>query len=766
MTNIDAQYIERLNNAHQTSERVQLATESDCPQWLLSVFCREDTEQEVAEAAMLNLQCLEEDIEFAYKRFPNIDKTFIEKIRNKKTWANSILKEIEDEERIAKKSLSGDRDQILLDHILKKDKIVRSPTHSSLHIGKDVDSDGIVFKNPYRPWDDTEKYRVAMIMAPSWGVTFPPYNIAKLTGLLRQQGYSVKVYDANVESYHYFLDNHGQDYWRSERYFLWVLKHNYDKYLAPDLSKLLDKIVDDIIVSNVKVVGFSIFNTNFYATMYMVDLLRILVPDICILAGGPETITGSFRFETHGEAWDKFNYVFIGESEENLLNLLDNLPEEYPMNEKIGSLKSRLNLDIFPYADYTDYDFNNYVTHGASIETSRGCVAQCSFCAETYFWKFRSLTPERVVEEIEEQVKLHNIERFWFVDSLANGNVKSFEKLIDLILEKSIKISWNSYVRCDGRMTKEFIKKIKDSGCTALSYGVESGSQKVLYDFRKKVDVWEIEQNLRDGYEIGLFNHANWLVGFPTEEAIDNFHSLQLVYNMRNWVGAISPGYTANPSSHSHLETDWAIYGITWNNKPWDRSFLKTWFTNNYKNTKIHRFLRLKLLHIWMDLLKDYKEMTMINSQRPQGLEESYEFNFKENTIVDYVPQDYCVNFDQFKDSFEDSIANEYVAFCFLLYKYFGECSFDFVCNPKIDIELFGDNVADQYESTFSFTVLENGSFNFNLTHKLIHTVEHEIRERDMSFASTKNCNGNIKEWQTDTPQERITIHEIYRPKK
>ena len=65
------------------------------------------------------------------------------------------------------------------------------------------------------------------------------------------------------------------------------------------------------------------------------------------------------------------------------------------------------------------------------------------------------------------------------------------------------------------------------SGCTCLSYGVESGSQKVLLDMRKKVDIWEIENNLKHGAEVGLFNHINWMIGFPTEEPIDFLHSLQ-----------------------------------------------------------------------------------------------------------------------------------------------------------------------------------------------------------------------------------------------
>ena len=47
-------------------------------------------------------------------------------------------------------------------------------------------------------------------------------------------------------------------------------------------------------------------------------------------------------------------------------------------------------------------------------------------------------------------------------------------------------------------------KDIKATGCTTLSFGVESGSQKVLDDMKKKVKIWEIENNLRDGHKAGM----------------------------------------------------------------------------------------------------------------------------------------------------------------------------------------------------------------------------------------------------------------------
>ena len=88
------------------------------------------------------------------------------------------------------------------------------------------------------------------------------------------------------------------------------------------------------------------------------------------------------------------------------------------------------------------------------------------------------------------QIDTYGTRRFWFVDSLANGAFKEFKNLVNMIIDKKLDIRWNSYARCDGRMDLELFQKIADSGCMSLSFGVESGSEKVLDDMKKKVKVW------------------------------------------------------------------------------------------------------------------------------------------------------------------------------------------------------------------------------------------------------------------------------------
>lgn len=261
--------------------------------------------------------------------------------QDKKELAKKTMEGFKELEEQAKKEYAGNRDQILIEHFLKQDADLQA-------------SRNINFKNPDIPWEPTNKFKVAMIVPPAWTVTFPPYATAKLTALMRKFGYSVKVFDINVESYYYFTELHGQNYWEIGRHFLWSIKEKFEEFLLPDIKPILDKTVKDILDANVQVVGMSIYYTSMNAAVYIAKELRKANPNICLLAGGPQPLTHPADFEKDGIGHNLFNYRFVGESEDNLIHLLENLPEDLPMNEKIGTINSRLVLDDFPFADYSD----------------------------------------------------------------------------------------------------------------------------------------------------------------------------------------------------------------------------------------------------------------------------------------------------------------------------------------------------------------------------------------------------------------------------
>ena len=114
-----------------------------------------------------------------------------------------------------KAMFNEDRDNILL-KIMDDD---RNTDQAKAHLGDlKVKSRSVSYwteqqkKNNrgYTYWSDYKRNilnntKISLVMAPAWGVIFPPYNLARLTGLLRHYGYTVDVHDINVDSYHHLI---------------------------------------------------------------------------------------------------------------------------------------------------------------------------------------------------------------------------------------------------------------------------------------------------------------------------------------------------------------------------------------------------------------------------------------------------------------------------------------------------------------------------------------------------------------------------------
>jgi len=646
---------------------------------------------------------------------------------------------------------SEDRDQVLL-HIIEKDR--KAINHANSHLGDLAVKPRLVNywsdnrkknKRGYTYWSEYKASllnndTVSLVMAPAWGVIFPPYNIARLTGLLRYYGYNVTVHDINVNAYKYLIEEYKVDYWESKNYYKWE-QPVYDQEVHPILKSLLDEYIHKILADNSNFIGFSLYLTNLLPSLYMIRRIKELSPEKVIMVGGPEAFNTWFEsliYETHKFPRGLINFCIKGEGEQELLTLLENynvLPKSDDMIVS-GGLKSSLDLNTLPFPDYDDYTLNDYQhSDGVSIETSRGCVAKCTFCAETHFWRYRWRESNRVADEMEYQVKKYGINRFWFVDSLANGNLKEFKNLIAEIIARKLDVRWNSYARCDGRMDAVMFNDIVKSGCISLSFGVESGSEKVLNDMKKNIKVWEIENNLRDAAAAGVSSHVNWVVGFPSEGPSEWLHSLHVLHNTRKWIYAISPGMTCGDAAFSDLNVNWKKYNLQWIDTPWDNTFMSNWYTADYKNTIIHRFIRLKFMNIWLRIMQDHAGATLMNGQNRKNINDFYKFNYN-TTIqpVEYIPQESNQNFDYFtpyydeysklntdKNKLSTSIANEYLVIPWIFYKIYGAFDFNMISNPELDVPEFGGFIASPYHSEFNCSVDNIGNLSFKLKHKFTH---------------------------------------------
>lgn len=179
----------------------------------------------------------------------------------------------------------------------------------------------------------------------------------------------------------------------------------------------------------------------------------------------------------------------------------------------------------FPAWDLVDY--NNYidVTHNATILVSRGCSYNCLFCQpaikEIFGSALRIRNVDNVISEIQELKKRFK-QKFLLlmIAEVFTENRQWIIHLCDKIEEINIKIPWWCSTRAD-KVDEYLLRKMKAAGCIGVSFGVESGSQRILDYLKKDIIVDDIKRAFVLCDKIGLLTIGFFMIGTPTESYED-----------------------------------------------------------------------------------------------------------------------------------------------------------------------------------------------------------------------------------------------------
>ena len=573
----------------------------------------------------------------------------------------------------------------------------------------------------------TRNTKLALVLMPEWGIFFPPYNLSRLSAMARAAGFATQVFDINIKAYHAIKNKLDFDPWDGSREWMWTGKW-YLQELHPQLESLYKRKLKAIIATNPDVVGFSMYYTNEQSTNWMANQVRWALPNCKIIVGGPQA--------SSMKAYSKplYDHIIEGEGEQVLLDILEKVESGVTITDKFlkKDPKLRLDLDSMPFPDYSDYDLNEYDTPGGiSAEISRGCIAKCVFCTEVHFWKYRGRMSGSLIDEIEYQNKHYGGNFIWFIDSLVNGNLKELRGFCLGIKERNLDIKWQGYARCDGRMDLDYYKDLAVSGCKQLSYGIESGSQKVLDAMKKEITLDEIEQNLKSGKEVDIKAHTNWIIGFPNEDHQAFADTLILVWRIRNYgILAISPGLSLMLSPGSDISIDPAKFDIA------PKNFLNMWTTNDLKNTKVHRLIRQKSFNIFLEQLNS--KSYIYGFERP-NLKKSYRIKYDVKKIADSIDRE-TFDYDIIKTDlgdFANSLMNEIWPMLRQLWKAVGAYKISVKFDPEIDIREFGDRLGCNYTAAHNFSIDEGGNWSGNFNYNFKHTNHDGTTDRnwiDKSF--------------------------------
>lgn len=188
----------------------------------------------------------------------------------------------------------------------------------------------------------------------------------------------------------------------------------------------------------------------------------------------------------------------------------------------------KTNLDDLPILDYSLLDgywykaMPSHGLHGAMMPmlTSRGCPYHCSFCSKAVFGsKYRSQTPERIIEEVK-HLKNSGVKEIAFYDDIFTINHKNTYRLMELLTPLGMHWTCQSRVNL---VDAPLLKAMRSAGCFAIAYGLESGVPEILKAINKDTTVEQAEEAVRLTQQAGIRVIAYFMLGSPGEtgETID-----------------------------------------------------------------------------------------------------------------------------------------------------------------------------------------------------------------------------------------------------
>lgn len=176
---------------------------------------------------------------------------------------------------------------------------------------------------------------------------------------------------------------------------------------------------------------------------------------------------------------------------------------------------------LLPMDKYTIFGKPIRIVH---VMASRGgCPYGCSFCSTSYFWGGRMVryrSAKAVVDEIEDSMQKYKTNIIVFTDDEFTLGKRFVYEFLREIEERKLDINFSCGSRVD-TIDREMMNALKSHGCTALYFGVESGSQETINRIGKRITLERTIKVFQWAKETSIDHVGSFVIGFPWESIDD-----------------------------------------------------------------------------------------------------------------------------------------------------------------------------------------------------------------------------------------------------
>ncbi|MEW6365250.1 MAG: radical SAM protein [Acidobacteriota bacterium] len=206
-------------------------------------------------------------------------------------------------------------------------------------------------------------------------------------------------------------------------------------------------------------------------------------------------------------------------------------------------------LDSIPFMAYDLLPVDRYsisylaapryerIVPGIRMRTTRDCPYLCPFCIigtsvyRGYDRRWRSMSPERVVAELEHVKNRHGVGNVFFWDETFTLDQKRATRLCELMIERRLGMLWRCLTRMDC-VSPELLESMAGAGCRHIEYGLEAGDPESRAANHKNFGDDVVRRVVADTQAAGMAAHVDVIVGMPweTRETLD--HTLHLINDL------------------------------------------------------------------------------------------------------------------------------------------------------------------------------------------------------------------------------------------
>jgi len=174
------------------------------------------------------------------------------------------------------------------------------------------------------------------------------------------------------------------------------------------------------------------------------------------------------------------------------------------------------------------------------IQSARGCPYACNFCVRSYGRRLTTKSPRQVVDEIRLLIDRHKIRSLRFIDDTFSANRERAIRICKEMVAAKIDLQWACLTRTDA-VDAELLGEMKAAGCRRIYFGVESGSQRILDRYNKRIKKNEALAALLLCREVGLETSGFFMMGLPFETEEDFEETIEFARNARLTYAMVVP---------------------------------------------------------------------------------------------------------------------------------------------------------------------------------------------------------------------------------